>query len=112
VQQSCGPKHNRKFQGGCGNDNGIVRTTISSILLWHNDTSSYTPNWRTKDLRYSVHTLDLFSGMLHENIIGICVKQSKAQGEYGRRTCNRRGIRFLHWIFARLYNHKAKGMGW
>lgn len=58
-----------------------------------------------------VHTCWIYL-VLHEDIKGVCVKQSKAQGEYVRRICSKRGIRFLHWIFARLYNHKVKGMGW
>jgi hypothetical protein len=78
MQQSCGPKHNSKCQGGRGNDNGIVRTIISSILLWHNDTSPCTLGRRTKDLWSSTHMLNLSGGMLHEDIEGVCVKQSKA----------------------------------
>jgi hypothetical protein len=74
MQQCYGPKHNSKCQGGCGNDNGIVRTTISSIL----DTSPCTLGRRTKDLWSSTHMLDLFGGMLHEDIEGVCVKESKA----------------------------------
>jgi hypothetical protein len=40
--------------------------------------------------------LDLSGGTLHEDIKGVRAKQSKTRGEYGRRICNRRSIRFLH----------------
>jgi hypothetical protein len=60
-------------------------------------------------LKYYV--LDVSNGMLYEDIKGICEEQSKALRIHSIRLHNRGGIKILHKIFARFYNHEVKGVG-
>jgi hypothetical protein len=101
--QNCGPKKNVWFQKWCGSHTTAIGKRIPPFFLIP---------WRTRNLWSNTYMLDVSCGTLHEDIKRLCEKQSKAWREHGIRLCNRRGIKVLHKIITRLYNHKMKNVGW
>ncbi len=87
----------------------VTLEIIPPFLFWYHDTLSSPLNWKL-EIYGLVHTCWMYPMECYMKT-NLCEKQSKAWREHGRRLHNKRGIKVLHRILTKLYNHKTKNMG-